>query len=113
MIIDEASVVTGANFAFNVEQPAGFEGIALDTGAVVESPEQDWDVRLGWSALPCQTAPKVILARAGERIVAKIDRGPEVTPEDSACESMEAHHYVDLALEGVTLDAISVEISGK
>lgn len=109
-VIDSAGVVNDHSFAFNIVDPAGFEGLALDQGAAVASPEAGWDIRVGWSALPCQTAPQLALADEDGELVATIEKGPEITPDGAGCESMEAHHYVDLDLIG-DVSSIAVRLS--
>lgn len=111
-VIDAGGLVIAHSFEFKVVDAAGFEGLALDEGVAIVSPDPRWDVRVGWSALPCQTAPVVTLGDEEGELVVAIDRGPEVVTDGSGCESMEARHYVELDLAG-DADRIAVRLAGE
>ncbi len=105
---DETGVVQAWEFTSDVELSEGSDfGYLADAAAefaganeawLVET-DTPWDLRLVWSALPCQTAPTLSVETTdGEISVIRLDPGPVVSPdsEHPGCEDMEVRHAIDM-----------------
>lgn len=111
-VVDPLDLITAYEFTFNAIEPAGFGGIVPSQGAVVESPLEQWDIRVGWTALPCQTAPILQFAGGPDAPGVTIVRGPVVSA-DGGCEAMQATHYADVNLRSGPLPSMSVRVSDE
>jgi hypothetical protein len=81
-----------------------------DQAVVIDGPD-GVDVRVVWTALPCQVAPRVEVSRELNNLVVTVDRGPQVLGPGEECPSMEDFFGVDLVLASETdIDHVEARI---
>ncbi|MGH8773755.1 MAG: hypothetical protein ACRDWI_00780 [Jiangellaceae bacterium] len=94
-LVDDSGVVDDWYFSFDVRY-----GLTDGDVEVVQAPG-GWNLRVVWSALPCQTAPIVrVEGQDGQLSAVLVDPGPAQSPSGGGCDSSEAFHTVDLKTSG-------------
>lgn len=90
-VVDDTDTITEWTFSFEIEEGLGEGNVGL------AEPPTGWDVRIVWSATPCQTAPTVRLEETNGRLAAGVvDPGPDLADTDAGCDDKGVWHALDL-----------------